>query len=204
MNRRIVFQIAVALQLVFLGWMVASKERAVSTGMRIVLKVAPVDPIDHLSGRYIQITPAIARLDPAKVPVVRADEGTGGTGPTREGAAGTSSLLGRVVFVELTQVGDVWDATRVVVDGSGVAPRAPFLRANVEYSPDTMLRLRYPFGRFFIPADGHDPSYLATDPKHSVKVVVKVPSDGCGVLEELLVDEKRWKEWDAEERAKER
>jgi uncharacterized membrane-anchored protein len=186
--------------------MVASKERARSIGMRVVLKVAPVDPKDYMSGRYIQITPAIARLDPAKVPVERGGVASSGAGPTREGAAdsGTPSLLGHVVFFELTRDGDVWDARRVVVDGSGVEPRRPFLRARVDYSPDTSLRLDYSLDRFYIPADGHDPSFLAFDSQHSVKVVLKVPSDGAGVIEDLLVDEKTWKEWDAEERAKEK
>ena len=53
MNRRIVFHVAVLLQLVVLGWMVAAKERVLASGVQVVLNVAPVDPIDHLAGRYI-------------------------------------------------------------------------------------------------------------------------------------------------------
>jgi len=191
MNRKIAFQVAVALQLVFLGWMVAAKERTIATGLRVTLKVAPFDPNDYLSGRYLRITPAIAQIDPAKVEVVR-------------GRESLASLAGRNAFVELTRDGDVWDATRVVVDGSGVTPRRPFLRARVEYSMDTALHLDYSFERFYIPADGHDPSVFSSDRPHALVAVVRVPSDGAGVLEDLLVDGKPWKTWNAEEKAKER
>jgi len=191
MNRRIAFHVAVALQLVFLGWMVAAKERALATGIRVVLKVQPIDPIDYQSGRYIQITPAIARIDPEKVPVVR-------------GRLGAASLSGRVVFVEIAPEGELWEARRVVVDGSGASPRAPFLRARVGPPFDATLRLDYSLDRFYIPASGHDPSMLVGDPSHTIRVVVHVPSDGAGVISDLLIDGKPWKAWDAAERAKEK
>ena len=188
MNRKIVFQVAVALQLVFLGWMVAAKERARSTGLRVTLRVVPFDPNDYLSGRYIRITPAIAQIDPGKVEVVR-------------GGESLASLVGRVAFVELTRDGDVWDAKRVVVDGSGVAPGRPFLRARVDYSGDPTLRLDYSFERFYIPADGRDPGVFSSDRPHALIAIVRVPSDGTGALEDLLVDGKPWKAWNAEEKA---
>lgn len=202
MNRKLAFQLAVALQLVFLGWMVAAKERTLATGTRVVLRVQPVDPTDYRSGRYIQITPAIARIDPEKVKVVRGD--TGAAAPAGSADSGLASLTGRTVFVELTHKGELWEATRVVVEGAGILPHTPFLRARVTMPFDATLRLDYSLERFYIPADGHDPSGLARDPDHSVRVVVRVPSDGAGVIEDLLVDGKTWKEWDAAERAKEK
>jgi GDYXXLXY motif protein len=191
MNRKIVFQVAVALQLAFLGWMVAAQERTLSTGLRVPLKVTSFDANDFQRGRYIRIAPAIAEIDPGKVEVVRAGESL-------------PSLAGRVAFVELDRDGDVWDARRVVIDGSGVAPRLPFLRARVGGSGETSLHLDYPFERFDIPADGRDPSAWYSDPSHALVAVVRVPSDGKGVLEDLLVDGRPWKTWNAEEKAKER
>jgi uncharacterized membrane-anchored protein len=204
MNRKLAFQVAVALQLVFLGWMVAAKERTLATGTRVVLKVQPIDPVDYRSGHYIQITPAIARIDPAKVPLVRGPPGAAGNAPAGAENPDLASLAGRTAFVELTHEGELWEATRVVVEGAGVLPHLPFLRARVEVPFDATLRLDYSLERFYIPADGHDPSSLARDPNHSIRVVVRVPNDGAGVIEELLVDGKTWKEWDAAERAKER
>jgi uncharacterized membrane-anchored protein len=198
-NRKLFFCVAVALQLVVLGWMVAAKERALATGARIVLKVEPIDPMNHLSGRYIQITPAIARVDTTKVVLVRGDAGDG---PTP--AAAAAPLTDRDVFVELVPDGEVWSASRVVVEGAGVPPHVPFLRARVTAHTGALLDLDYALNRFFIPADGHDPTWLVRDGKHTVRVVVRAPADGVGVVEDLLVDGKPWKEWDAAERAKEK
>jgi uncharacterized membrane-anchored protein len=195
-NRKLLFCVAVALQLVVLGWMVAAKERALATGARIVLKVEPYDPLDHLSGRYIQITPAVARIDTSKVVLFRGDAGDGPTA-----AAAAAPLTDRAVFVEFVQDGEIWSASRVVVEGAGVPPHVPFLRARVTGQTGALLELDYALNRFFIPADGRDPSRLVRDEKHSVRVVVRAPADGVGVVEDLLVDGKPWKEWDAAERA---
>jgi hypothetical protein len=196
MNRRTVFQVAVLLQLVVLGWMVAAKERSLASGARVVLSVAPGDPIDHLAGRYVSISPAIARIDTGKV---RLDRGDAGDGPTP--AAANAPLTGRVVFVELVQEGEVWIASRVIVEGAGAPPRVPFLRAGVTEEAGPILQLDYSLDRFFIPADGRDPSFLVFEGKHTVRIVVRAPDDGVGVIEDLLVDGKAWKEWDAAERA---
>jgi uncharacterized membrane-anchored protein len=197
MNKKIAFYVAVALQLVVLGWMVAAKERALLTGARVVLPVQPIDPMDYMSGRYIAISPAIALIDTTKTPLFRGDTGDGS-----DPATAFAPLTDRYVFVELEQSGEVWTASRVVVEGAGVPPHQPFLRARVNSHDGALLRLDYSLNRFFIPADGHDPSFLVSDPAHTVRVVVRAPTDGAGVVEDLLVDGKPWKEWDAEERAK--
>jgi hypothetical protein len=64
------------------------------------------------------------------------------------------------------------------------------------------MRVEFDFDRFYIPADGEDPSFMVRDRSHTLRARLCVPSDGHAVLEELLIDGKTWSEWNAERRAK--
>jgi len=195
MTRRTIFVVALSLQLMLLGWMVGTHERSLATGARVVLAVEAFDPIDYLAGRYVNIRLAVSHVDTQKTPLVRGD-----TAGVPDAAARSMPIYGPV-FVELAQDGELWKAARVVVADSGITPRAPFLRGRVTYQDGTTLQVEFELDRFYIPADGHDPSALIRDPKHVVRALVCIPADGGAVFDDLLVDGRSWHDWDAEQRA---
>jgi len=201
MTKRTLFLIAVALQVALLGWMVASSERTLARGTRVVLRVRPVDPIDFMTGRYVDAHPAIGRIDVAKVPLVGAPPEDAAAG-TAAGTPDLSRFWSRTVCVELRQEGEYWVAERVVLADGAVAPRAPFLRGRVAPSNGTLLDVDYGLDRFDIPYDAEDPSPLARSNDHSVALVVRVASDGRSVTEDLVVDGRPFAEWNAAEKAK--
>ena len=201
MTRKTLFLIAVALQVALLGWMVASSERTLARGTRVVLRVRPVDPIDFMTGRYVDAHPAIGRIDVAKVPLIGAPAENTTTGATT-GTPDLSRIWGHDVCVELRQEGEYWVAERVVLEDGAVAPRAPFLRGRVAPSHGTLLDVNYGLDRFDIPYDAEDPSPLASSNDHVVALVVRVASDGRSVTEDLVVDGRPFAEWNAAEKAK--
>jgi hypothetical protein len=123
MTKGTLFRIAVALQVALLGWMVAASERTLAGGARVVLKVRPVDPIDYMTGRFVNAHPEIGRIDLVAVPLVGAPVDERAT-TTRPAAPDRATLQNGRVFVELQPSGSVWVAQRVVYDGGGCAARA--------------------------------------------------------------------------------
>jgi len=203
MTKRTLFLIAVALQVALLGWMVASSERTLSHGTLVVLKVRPVDPIDFMTGRYVDVHPEIASLDVAKVALIGAPAEDARTAPPPSPATpDLSPLLGRTVLVELRPEGEFSVAQRIVVEGGAIAPRAPFLRGRVETAYGTVLQIGYGLGRFDIPYDAEDPSPLARERDHVVALVVRVASDGRSLIEDLRIDGRPFADWNAAEKAK--
>ena len=203
MTRGTLFRIAVALQVALLGWMVAASERTLAGGTRVVLKVRPVDPIDFMTGRYIDVHPEIASLDVAKVLLVgrTAEDARPKTSAATE-APDVTALRNRTVLVELRPEGELWVAQRVVVEGGAIPPRAPFLRGRVDSAYGSVLQVDYGLGRFDIPYDAEDPTPLARSPDHAVALVVRVAGDGRSVTEDLRIDGRSFADWNAAEKAK--
>ena len=202
MSRKTLFSIAVALQVALLGWMVASSERTLSRGTLVLLKVRPFDPVDFMTGRYINARPEISSLDLATVPLAGEDgDGDGGwTG--RPGTGPHAGLWNHGVLVEVRPGAGVWTATRVVVEGGSVAPRAPFLRGRVTSVAGENLEVDYGIDRFDIPYDAEDPTLFTRSKEHVLLLAVRVADDGRTVTEDLRVDGRPFAEWNAAEKAK--
>jgi len=194
MTRRSVFVVAVALQVALLGWMVAASERTLAHGVRVVLKVRPVDPIDYMTGRFINAHPAIGSIDTSLVPRVVA---------VREDVVSDlPQLTNQRVAVELRQEGALWVAQRIVDDGAATPPVAPFLWGRVTDVRGTIVDVEFGLDHFNIPFDAEDPSALTRSPDHVVALVVKVASDGRGVTEDMTIDGQPFSAWNTAEKAK--
>jgi len=201
MTKGTLFRIAVALQVALLGWMVAASERTLAGGARVVLKVRPVDPIDFMTGRFVNAHPEIGRIDLVGVPLVGAPA-DGPATTTRPAAPDRAALQNRRVSVELQPSGSVWVAQRVVCDGGGISPRAPFLRGRIASVQGDSIDVDYGIERFDIPFDAEDPTPLTRSAGHVVTLVVKVASDGRCVTEDLQIDGQPFAAWNAAEKAK--
>lgn len=63
MNRRLIFYICILAQIGFLCVMIRSNARILSTGTRVLLETAPVDPHDLFRGEYAQLRYGISSVD---------------------------------------------------------------------------------------------------------------------------------------------
>jgi len=192
MNRRIAFGLAVLAQFAFLGWMVASQERALRVGRRVVLSIEPFDPIDPLSGRYLAIAPRAGRIDLAEV------ENWFGAG---DPAADATSLVGQEIDVTLTERGGEWIPARVEIAGS--APGSEIrLRGRVLSAYGSTIVVAYGLDRFYIPADAADPSPLLWQEGRHLSIEVRVTSDGHALIQDLLIDGEPFSKWNAAQKPK--
>ena len=215
-RRRLLFLFALLPQLGVLGLMIARAELTLRDGVLVELEVAAFDPIDLLSGRHV-----VTRLD---VQTIDAGLVHGFEGAHLAFEDRPRDVHEGDVFFAMLDPADV--PTRVVL----VTPYEPetgrlFLRGtvtDVRRGPPsvddvrdtelgcvsgldadiTSLRLDYGLERFFIPADGTDPSTwwdedLARRPE--LRLLVRVRG-GAATTEDLLVDGVPYAEWNATHR----
>lgn len=179
---------AVLAQLAVLGWMVAWQERALAQGEPVVLEVRSFDPFDPLAGRYLALRLAHESIDAAKVEVVDAD------GVRLDQATLLAPYAWQPAFIELERKGAPRGVRRVVLGDRAEPPDAPYLRARSNRIDGTHLDLDCGLDRYYIPADGRDPTRAAAHVKQLTVLVRLSPSGGLH-LEELLVDGTPYPEW---------
>jgi len=189
MKRRLAWLAAVLAQLALLGWIVASQERLRVTGRAVVLAIEPFDPIDPLSGRYLRIRARATRIDLAELH-------PGWNGEALEQHA--EQFVGQEVAVTLRAAGERFEPEAV----ASTAYQEPggsivWLRGRVRSRYGAVLEIDYGLDRFFIPSDAADPSALLWQGGHELDIVVRVAVDGRSSIEDLLVDGKRYAEWNA-------
>jgi len=161
-------------QFLLVGGIAVREEVVLATGTAVVLRVRPYDPMDPLAGRYLGTPLEIERLDLARIPH---DEG----------------LFGRdAVWVVLAPGEPCWGPVAVRREQPGPAAGQVSLYAEVDgrQVPGDTLRVRYAFGRFYIPEGGKDPSARA-----DLALRVRVSASGHAAIEDLLVDGKPYAEW---------
>lgn len=183
MNRIAAFACAVVPQFLLVGGLVVREEYVRATGRAVLLEIRPYDPMDPLSGRYLGTPLAIEQLDLGRLPH---DDGL------RERSE---------VWVVLAPGPKFWEPVAVRAERPAVPAEQVVVRGDVDRrwirDAGTVLPVRYPIGRFYIPADGKDPTgwLLQDQSRPQVTLLVKVTAGGGMALEDLLVDGRPYAEW---------
>ena len=188
MKTQTLFALALAPQLALLAGLVVREEHARATGTEVVLEVRAYDPMDPLSGRYIRVPLAIARIELADVKH---------QGPLPE--------QGSIVYVRLEKREKQWEPIELCAQEPDAA-LGPFLRARRElrWASDTtnFVQLDYELDRFYISEKANDPTGFVNGQwqAHALKVVVRVTGAGRGAITDLLVDGQPYAEWNRAQR----
>jgi uncharacterized membrane-anchored protein len=172
MNRALTFLLCVAPQFLVVAAVAAREEVALHSGVEVRLEVRPVDPMSLFSGRYISVPLAIQRLDKT----VHIEPGI---------------EPGQTVYVRLVRGEPCWSAV-------GVTREPPHATGDV-FLRGTLSEARlvtYGIDTFYIPEDGADPSRLA------LTAVVRVTRDGRGSIEDLLVGNQTYAQWNAAQKSR--
>lgn len=176
-NWRVALIALVALaQVGVLVWMVAGRERLLSTGREITLDVKPVDPRSLFRGDYVILGYDISQLPAAMF-----------GGPVREGDA---------VFVTLAREGEGWKAKAASkVRPGAVRPEDVVLAARVRFVPrggatTDVVTLSYGIESFFVP-EGTGRAIETEIRPGKVKAHVVIGDDGTAALKGLTVDGQR-------------
>ncbi|MCB9896787.1 MAG: GDYXXLXY domain-containing protein [Planctomycetes bacterium] len=177
-RRRLLFLLALVPQLLVLGTMIVRAETTLRDGVACDFEVAAFDPVDLLSGRHVVTRLAVQRVDRSLV-AWTPDE-------IREG-----DVLFALVDPTVTP------AQVIALTPFEPEPGTIFLRGEVTWVGDEILNLDYGLERFFIPADGVDPSTwwdadLGRRPELLLRVRLR---DGAATTEELFVDGVPYAEW---------
>lgn len=159
-----------------LVWMVAGRERLLTTGREITLDVKPVDPRSLFRGDYV-----ILGYDISQLPLAMFSR------PVREGDA---------VYVTLAREGEGWKAKAATAKRpAGVTPEDVVLAARVRFvsrggSPTELVTLSYGIESFFVP-EGTGRAIETEIRPGKVKAHVVIGDDGTAALKGLTVDGQR-------------
>ncbi|GEM_PF-855977 len=96
MEKKKIFYLIVALQVVFLLGMIAMKQSTIVFGTKVILKTVPYDPVEFFRGDYINIRYAISTINPD---MVKSDS--------------KDFFTGETVFVTLQKGNDYWKAVEI-------------------------------------------------------------------------------------------
>ena len=155
---KIAFFAIVAAQMVLLLAMIGVKEYTLRTGTTVVLQTVPVDPRSLLQGDYVILQYKIATLP--------------------DHFQSRELLRGTVVYVELTEGREVWEARRYSLFQP--KPGEVFIKGRVDNSG----LLDFGLGTFFVPEGTGRSIERARD----IKVRATINSRGNAVIQEILVD----------------
>jgi uncharacterized membrane-anchored protein len=180
MNARLAWIATVGVQALVLGALVAREERVLAHGERVVLDVRPVDPMDLLSGRYIQVPLAITTIDLTSIAPPEP--------PLQHGETVFVLLAPGEAFHEPVEL------ARWPRGNSG-----PWARARVDEPPGTReLHLDFGVDRYYIPETGRDPSVAWNGGERpKVTVAARIAKNGQVRIEDLLVDGEPYADWNA-------
>ncbi len=177
MNNTLKYWLAVAPSFLAVAGIALRAELLAARSVEVRLEVAPFDPMDALSGRYIATPLAIARL---AVNELRNECPEAGPGDS--------------VWVELEPGTPHWRPSAV---HCAPPPDAVALRGVVRRQWENSWTVDYELERFFIPASGADPSALNNVSRPQLTALVRVESGGAALLVDLLVDDEPYAQWNA-------
>ena len=180
MTRRNLFLLILAPQVLFIAGLVARAEWTARTGVEVVLRVRPYDPMDLLLGRYIRSPLEIEHLEERTLTLLDPLPPVGGT-----------------VYVRLSPGVPFWTADAIASDPGST--RGTFLRGRLTGREHDMVHIDYGHGRYFIPEDAHDPTstWNADGSQPMFSLVLAVTASGSSVARDFLVDGQPFLEWNA-------
>lgn len=177
MNGTLKYWLAVAPSFLVVAGVALRAELLAARAVEVRLEVAPFDPMDPLSGRYMATPLAISRLalDEVRNECPRAE-------------------LGDDVWVVLEPGAPFWRPSAL---HCAPPPDVVALRGVVRNQSENAWTIDYGMERFFIPADAADPSAWTGGPRPQLVAVVQVESGGAALLADLLVDGEPYAQWKA-------
>lgn len=180
MNRRAAFLLALLPQLGFVGWLTWQGERTLALGRLVTLDVEATAPIDPLRGRYLRLEYAASHVDGALGPIDVAHE-----------------KIGTTTYVEFMRSGDLWWPFRYAFEPiEATTAETAVLAGTLRAVSVGRIELDYAFDQYFIPNDGLDVHGID---RHRLRVRLRVADDGHGVIEDVLVDDQPYLEWNRRE-----
>lgn len=179
MSRSWKWVLAILPQFLLLFGMCAREEWQRAHGRRVLLELAPVDPMDPLSGRYVALRTAIEQVDANAI-----------------AAAGMRVEAGSAIFARLEPEQGVWQAVQY-------APAIPtgdgglWIRGELRSERSDRVRIDFGLSRFYMPEDATDPSVLARSQPQALRLAVRVAPDGASAIEDLIVEGEPFAVWNA-------
>jgi uncharacterized membrane-anchored protein len=161
--------IAVAIQLLLLFAIIGFKQYTVLTGETVLLKTAPIDPMDLIRGEYLDLQYEISSIDCS--------------------IASGDAYYGGDVFVELQRGDDrYWNAIAMDRDRRHTASDTVLIGGFADgcYGDGGRTRVKYGIEQVFIPEGSA--SELPRGSGHTVAVEVKVDRFGNAVPRRFVVD----------------
>lgn len=167
------FILAIVSQLIIILFIVIFKASILSSGIEVMLKVAPIDPRDMLRGDYITFQYDISNIDIRNFYLSDLEINNGET-----------------VYVILGKYGKYWTV-------SGIQKKKPsgeniiFIKGIVSRSRGSSLHIIYGIEDYFIP-EGKGASFNFWNARDEVFTKVVVNKSGNAVLKEFYVNDKSW------------
>ena len=168
--------VVAALQIGFLGWMIAGRAAALRDGQEVLLKVEPIDPRDLLRGDFVRLGYEAGAL-PAAIFVPK--------------LAAPGDYGQRDVWVLLRKDGDgVYQPAAAALDRSALPPAAAgeaVLRGTIPSLPDAegTVTADYGIGRFYLP-EGEGKQIEIDMRERPFYVVAAVGADGSAQIKRFL------------------
>ena len=170
MRRKLLFTLAVTLQIAVLLVMMGMKSYTLAYGAKILLKTEPVDPWDLFRGDYVTLNYEISRLDLKSV-----------------AAGGERFKRNDTVYVTLKQQGKYWTATAIShrrPENSSLAMKGTVM---YETGPDNTIAVNYGIDSYYVPQyEGRD----IERNRKSLDVEVSVDRWGNSALARLFFEGK--------------
>jgi uncharacterized membrane-anchored protein len=180
-----------------LGGMIVVHAWPLWTGQTVLLRVAPVDPLDRFRGEYVQLTTPASNLLVGPIEVqgdrairVTVDEPWWASLPA-DPRSRANALNRRVIYVQLEARGDRGEWLPVSISDAPIAGR-PNLRGRVRSAVDdngsTRLSVDYGLDRYFVQVGKGKSIELALSSGHVLHIEAAVASNGHARIRRLLVD----------------
>jgi len=174
MNPKVKFSLAVALQILVLIGLIASRQGTLASGRTILLETVPVDPRSLFQGDYVVLSYKISTVDPGKVQ-----------------EAGASWRPGETVYVTLRQQGKYWEAVAVHRRRPRAGPEEVVIKGRWNWGN----RITYGIESYFVPeGQGREierrRGQRGEDGTARLSVEVAVDRAGRAAIRRLLVDDR--------------
>lgn len=167
--------IAVVIQVIILLFLILSFGLNISTGTKVYLQIAPLDPTDPLRGDYVTFSyKDISTINTYKSP-------------------NSTFRAGEAVYISLMDSGGIWRKNGYNSVSKSKPNTGVFIKGIVETVSsdqyDTTLQVSYGIEQYFIPeSSGRNINFLGSN----VIAEVYLDKEGNPILKQLFKDGKQW------------